>query len=67
MFFRAKNIEISISELDSLRSFLKQVLSQAQSGNMNQEEMIKSLESCFSPDSPLSWEDAVIMRPAKKD
>lgn len=66
MFFQSKNIRIDFTHFDQLRSYIRKALDDVKADNISSDEFIEAIESCFSDESPLSWDDCLLVRAVKE-
>lgn len=52
---------------DNLKRYIRMALDDVKADKISAEEFIEAIESCFSPASPLSWDDVVLMRAVCKE
>lgn len=68
MHFNAGGINVMFKDLTNLRGYIKLGISEVKAGKITADEFVEMLQNCFEDEScPLSWDDGLIIRAAKKN
>lgn len=67
MIFSTQNIQIDGAGFGNLRRYIRECLDEVKAGSITPEEFVTNIESCFCLESPLSWDNVVLLRSVCKE
>jgi hypothetical protein len=65
--YQVKGVSFSIAQFDMLRNFIKTSLEEVKHGKITKDEFVAAIESCINDQSPLGWDDVVLIRTGQKE